>query len=43
MIPEIAARGVQMMAQFYNADGTPKENEDLSLPYPNLSKFKLWT
>jgi dTDP-4-amino-4,6-dideoxygalactose transaminase len=42
MIPEIAARGVQMMAQFYNLDGTRKHNEDLSLPYPDLSKFNLW-
>lgn len=42
MIPEISARGVQMMGQFYNQDGTPKENADLSLPYPDLSKFNLW-
>lgn len=42
MIPEIAARGVQMMSQFYNLDGTKRHNEDLSLPYPDLSKFKLW-
>jgi dTDP-4-amino-4,6-dideoxygalactose transaminase len=42
MIPEIAARGIQLMAQFYNQDGTPKHNEDLRLPYPDLSKFKLW-
>lgn len=42
MMPEIAARGLLMMSQFYNADGTKKHNEDLSLPYPDLSKFKLW-
>jgi dTDP-4-amino-4,6-dideoxygalactose transaminase len=42
MMPEIAARGLQMMTQFYNQDGTPKHNEDLCLPYPDLSKFKLW-
>lgn len=42
MIPEIAARGVQMMSQFYNHDGSKRHNEDLSLPYPDLSKFKLW-
>jgi dTDP-4-amino-4,6-dideoxygalactose transaminase len=42
MLPEIAARGLQMMTQFYNQDGTPKHNEDLCLPYPDLSKFKLW-
>lgn len=42
MMPEIAARGLQMMAQFYDKDGKPKHNEDLCLPYPDLSKFKLW-
>jgi len=43
MIPEIAARGVQMMSQFYNLDGTKRHNEDLSLHYPDLSKFELWS
>jgi dTDP-4-amino-4,6-dideoxygalactose transaminase len=42
MMPEIAARGLLLMAQFYNRGGTPKHNEDLCLPYPDLSKFKLW-
>jgi dTDP-4-amino-4,6-dideoxygalactose transaminase len=42
MMPEIAARGLQMITQFYNLDGTPKHNEDLCLHYPDLSKFKLW-
>jgi hypothetical protein len=31
------------MKQFYNIDGTPKHNEDLELPYPDLSKFKIYT
>lgn len=39
---ETSARGLQMMTQFYNQDGTPKDNKDLCLPYPDLSKFKLW-
>lgn len=39
---ETAARGLQMMAQFYNRDGSKKHNEDLSLEYPDLSKYKLW-
>lgn len=43
LIPEIAARGVQMMGQFYDINGQPIENEDLSLPYPDLSKFNLWS
>jgi len=42
MMPEIAARGLLLMAQFYNLDGTKKKNADLSLPYPDLSKFNLW-
>jgi hypothetical protein len=43
MMPEIAARGVLLMSQFYNLDGTPKENKDLELPYPDLSKHKVYT
>lgn len=42
LLPEIAARGLQLMQQFYNADGSKKHNEDLELAYPDLSKFKLW-
>lgn len=42
MMPELSARGLLLMNQFYNADGTKKHNEDLELPYPDLSKFKLW-
>lgn len=42
MMPEIAARGLLLIAQFYNQDGTPKSNSDLELPYPDLSKFKVW-
>jgi dTDP-4-amino-4,6-dideoxygalactose transaminase len=42
MLPEIAARGLMLMGQFYNPDGSKKHNEDLELPYPDLSKFQLW-
>ncbi len=42
MMPEIAARGLLLMQQFYNIDGSKKYNPDLSLPYPDLSKFELW-
>lgn len=42
MMPELAARGVLLMNQFYNMDGTKKENEDLTLPYPDLSKYKIY-
>jgi dTDP-4-amino-4,6-dideoxygalactose transaminase len=43
MMPELAARGVLLIGQFYNIDGTPKYNEDLELPYPDLSKFEIYT
>ena len=42
MMPELAARGLLLMSQFYNMDGTPKSNEDLDLPYPDLSKFEIY-
>ena len=43
MMPELAARGLLLMGQFYNGEGNPKHNEDLELPYPDLSKFKIYT
>ena len=43
MMPELATRGLLMMNQFYNGEGKPKHNEDLELPYPDLSKFKIYT
>jgi dTDP-4-amino-4,6-dideoxygalactose transaminase len=40
MMPEIAAKGLHLMQGF---NTNPKKvNEDLSLPYPDLSKFDLW-
>ena len=42
MMPEIATRGLLLMQQFYNSNGSKKNNEDLELPYPDLSKFKIW-
>lgn len=43
MMPELAARGLLLMGQFYNGEGNPKHNEDLELPYPDLSKFPIYT
>lgn len=43
LMPELAARGQLLMNQFYNIDGTKKENEDLELPYPDLSQFKIYS
>lgn len=42
MMPELAARGILLMNQFYNLDGSKKNNEDLELPYPDLSKFDVY-
>ena len=42
MMPELAARGLLLMNQFYNIDGTAKQNQDLELPYPHLSKFEIY-
>jgi dTDP-4-amino-4,6-dideoxygalactose transaminase len=43
MMPELASRGLLLMNQFYNMDGTKKHNQDLELPYPDLSKFEIYT
>ena len=42
MMPELAARGLLLMNQFYDGE-TPKHNNDLELPYPDLSKFEVYT
>jgi len=30
------------MNQFYNTDGSKKNNQDLTMPYPDLSKFDIY-
>jgi dTDP-4-amino-4,6-dideoxygalactose transaminase len=42
MMPELATRGLLLMGQFYNGEN-PKHNADLELPYPDLSKFPIYT
>lgn len=42
MMPELATRGLLLMNQFYNTNGTKKSNPDLELPYPDLSKFEIY-
>lgn len=42
MMPEIAARGLLLIAQFWDVQGNPISHPDLSLPYPDLSKFKIY-
>lgn len=43
MLPEIAAKGLRDMAQFYNIDGIPKQMEDIELPYPDLSRYGIYS
>jgi dTDP-4-amino-4,6-dideoxygalactose transaminase len=42
MMPEIAARGLLLIQQFYDIDGNPIHNEDKELPYPDLSQFPIY-
>lgn len=42
MMPQVAAQGLLLINQFYNLDGTPKDNPDITLPYPDLSKFPIY-
>ena len=42
MMPELAVRGLLLMKQFYTVEGNPKHNEDVTHPYPDLSKFKIY-
>jgi len=43
MMPEIAARGLLMMTQFYDLKGNPICNKDKELPYPDLSKYPIYS
>lgn len=43
MMPELAARGLLLMNQFYNTtDGTKIHMPDIEHPYPDLSKFEIY-
>lgn len=43
MNPIISSLGLLLIQQFYHQDGTKMIMPDLSLPYPDLSKFKIYT
>lgn len=43
MLPEISARALVLMGQFYNPDGSKISNKPLTIKYPDLSKFKVYT
>jgi dTDP-4-amino-4,6-dideoxygalactose transaminase len=43
LMPEISARGLLLMTQFYEiGTNKPKQNPDLEIPYPDLSKFEIY-
>lgn len=42
LMPEIAARGLLLMTQFYDFEGNPKNNPDLTIPYPDLSAYEVY-
>ena len=42
MMPELAARGLLLMNQFYDMDGKPISYDDAELPYPDLSKYEVY-
>lgn len=43
MLPELATRGLLLLKDFYTLEGDRKTIEDKELPYPDLSKFKIYT
>jgi dTDP-4-amino-4,6-dideoxygalactose transaminase len=43
LLPEISTRGLLLMSQFFNSDGTKKSNPDITLPYPDLSQFEIYS
>jgi len=42
LMPEIATRGILLMNQFFDNDRSKKQNADITLPYPDLSKFSVY-
>ena len=42
LMPELAARGILLMGQFYDLQGNPKQNDDLELPFPDLSQYPVY-
>lgn len=43
MMPELAARGLLLIDQFWHRNGKKIHNKPQSLPYPDLSKFDIYT
>ncbi len=42
MMPELAARGLLLIDQFYTPNGEKVEIQPLELPYPDLSKYDIY-
>ena len=42
LMPEISARGVLLMNQFYAPDGSKRTNPDITMAYPDLSLFPIY-
>lgn len=42
LLPEIAARGLLLINQFYDRYGNSIHTEDVERPYPDLSKFEIF-
>lgn len=42
LLPEIAARGLQLINQFYDKAGRPLSNPDIEMSYPDLTKFSVY-
>ena len=42
MMPELAARGLLLIDQFYDFDGNKRHQDDIEMKYPDLSKFKIY-
>ena len=43
MMPELAARGLLLLNDFYDLQGNKKKNEDIELAYPDLSGYKIYS
>ncbi len=42
MMPELAARGLLLMQQFYDQQGNAKHNADIEISYPDLSRYAIY-
>lgn len=43
MMPETAARGLLLLSEFYDKEGKPIPQQPITMPYPNLSKYEVYS